>query len=379
MVPRALVAHTEGLLLLDTETGETLDAVEDDAFVRLSETGDGRHVAIAGDAGFRLYDTGLSADQHGDHAHFRTFTPGLLDQVRAAEGAGHVVPHAGRTTFFADGTGEISVVDTDELTDPDAYAEHRTDAPHHGVALTLADGSLLTTQGTEKERSSAQVIRDGQVVAETDACPGVHGEATAAPIVGDDVVVVLGCEDGPVVLRKGEFRKVEVDRPYVRTGNLAGHPDSPVVLTDWKVDPDADLERPEQVGLLDTRTDTLRTADLGSSYWFRSLGRGPHGEAVVLTYDGTLRVLDEETGKEVARIQAIKPWREKDDWQEPGPVLEVAGSYAYVSDALTNELVVVDLERAEVVRRLDLPHPAVELVVTTGVAADAAGDHGHDH
>lgn len=377
-VPRVLVAHAGGLTLLDTETGEVVATEEVEGFLRLSDTGDGRHVAVADGSSFRFFDSGLVTEEHGDHDHLRVSLAGLTGAELPAEGAGHVVPHAGTTTFFADGTGEIRTVPTEEVAAADAaWTTTRTRAPHHGVALRLGDGTLLTTQGTAEERRTVEVLDGERVVARTRACPGVHGEATAAPSEGGDVVV-LGCEDGPVVLRGGAFHKVDPGVPYARTGNLAGHPNSHVVLSDFKTDPEADLERPTRVALVDTVADTLRTVDLGSSYWFRSLGRGPEGEAVVLTYDGTLRVLDEESGEEVHRIDVIEPWQEKDDWQLPGPVLRTAGDRAYVTDAEEQELVVVDLTAGAVERRIDLPAAAVEMVVTTGAGIDESHDHGHD-
>lgn len=381
--PRVLLAHDGGLTLVDTATGETVAAEELDGFLRLSDAGDGRHVVVADGSSFRLYDTGLVTEEHGDHDHRFVGPAGMTQVDLAAEGAGHVVPHAGTTTFFADGTGEIQTVPTEQVAADDAeVTTARTRAPHHGVALQLTDGTLLTTQGTETERRTVEVLDGERVVARTRACPGVHGEATAAPSGGGDVVV-LGCEDGPVVLRNGTFHKVDAGVPYARTGNLAGHPESHVVLSDFKTDPEADLERPTRVALVDTVTDTLRTVDLHSSYWFRSLARGADGEAVVLTYDGTLRVLDEETGDEVQRIEVIAPWEEKDDWQLPGPVLKTAGDRAYVTDAESRELVVVDLTNGTVERRIELPGAAVEIAVTTGrgtVGTDhGAGHDGHDH
>lgn len=378
-VPRVLVAHEGGLTLLDTETGEAVASEEVDGFLRLSDTGDGRHVAVADGSSFRFFDTGLVTEEHGDHDHLRVSAAGLTATRVPAEGSGHVVPHAGTTTFFADGTGEILTLPTDQVASPDApRTTARTRAPHHGVALRLGDGTLLTTQGTASERRTVELLDGDRVLARTRACPGVHGEATAAPSDGGDVVV-LGCEDGPVVLRGGKFHKVDAGLPYARTGILAGHPQSHVVLSDFKTNPDADLERPTRVALVDTATITLRTVDLGSSYWFRSLARGPEGEALVLTYDGTLRVLDEETGEEVQRIEVIEPWQEKDDWQLPGPVLRTAGDRAYVTDAEEQELVVVDLTTGTVERRIDLPAAAVEMAVVTGAGSDDSHGHDHDH
>ncbi|MCA1387108.1 hypothetical protein I6F34_40800, partial [Bradyrhizobium sp. BRP05] len=55
-----------------------------------------------------------------------------------------------------------------------------------------------------------------------------------------------------------------------------------------------------------------------------------------------------ETTREVptvarAEYPVIEPWKEKDEWQEPGPILKVAGNTAYVTDAEAQKLVAVDL------------------------------------
>src|SRR3546814_16304356 len=61
---------------------------------------------------------------------------------------------------------------------------------------------------------------------------------------------------------------------YGRIGNQAGSQASPVLLGDYKTDPDAELERPTRISLIDTRTAKIRLVDLPTSYSFRSLGRG---------------------------------------------------------------------------------------------------------
>ena len=378
VTPRLLFSHEGGLTLLDTNTGEVLDETAHPGFLRLSPAGDGRHVMVADGDTFRVYDAGISTTAHGDHSHSYESDPGLTTTTYDAPHAGHVVSHHGLTTLFSDGTGSIQVVESADIADPDAEVErHQSADPHHGVALELSDGTLLTTEGTEEERTSVVVQDDGREVARTDECPGVHGETTARPTAQGDVVL-LGCEDGPVVWRNGAFHKIAVDLPYVRTGNVAGSEHSPFVLTDHKTrtDPsEGEVERPTLVGIADTRRDTLRTIDLGSSYWFRSLARGPRGEGLVLTYDGHVRIFNLESGRQVASVPAIEPWRENTDWQQPGPAIKVAGDRAYVTDVSRNELVVVDLTAREVTHRFELPHTPVEIAVVTGSAESHAGHH----
>ncbi|MGO3023833.1 MAG: hypothetical protein ACTIIH_11410 [Brevibacterium sp.] len=139
-----------------------------------------------------------------------------------------------------------------------------TEEPHHGVAAKLADGSMLRTVGTEDERSGAQVVDDsGKEIASSDDCPGVHGEAAAK-----DEVIALGCEDGILLYKDGKFEKIDAPNSFGRIGNQSGSDESQYIL--------------------------------GASYSFRSLGRGPEGEGVVLTTDGTLKIIDPATASVTA-------------------------------------------------------------------------------
>ena len=386
LTPRAVVAYDGGLLTVDTASGEVLDKTERDGFLRLTNAGDGRHVMVSDGDVFRVHDTGLDAHKHGDHYHYRESAPELTDVTFDAPHAGHVVVHDGKTTLFGDGDGSITTFESEALKHgaPDTTVR-KTEHPHHGVALELADGTLFTTQGTEDERHTVRVLgKDGSVKAETTDCPGVHGEAAAAPGASTDTVMA-GCENGPVIYRDGKFHKVAVADAYARSGNLAGSERSPIVLGDYKVDEDAEQERPTRVALFDTRDGSHKLVDLGSSYWFRSLARGPEGEALVLSYDGKLNVIDEESGKVVRKIDVIQPWEEKADWQEAGPAIKVAGSSAYVTDAQNKKLHVVDLTKGEVAKTIDLPQTPVELAVVTGKPeapareekAHGHGSHGH--
>ncbi|MFZ2481285.1 MAG: hypothetical protein WAW78_11550, partial [Propioniciclava sp.] len=294
--------------------------------------------------------------------------------------AGHVVAHQDRTALVADGSGDIQIVDSAWIGDPDApVTALKTDAPHHGVAVPLVDDGVLLTQGTEESRSTVQVRRNGHVVAQTDDCPGVHGEATAQSTDSGDTVVV-GCTNGPVVWRDGAFHKVEAPDAYARTGNSSGSPLSPIVLTDYKSDANATKERPTRVALVDTRTATLKLVELGSSYWFRSLARGPEGEALVLTADGAVQVINPETATVEASIPAIGAWTEKDDWQDAGPSITVAGHTAYVTDAAAQSVTVIDLEERSVARTLKLGATPTEVAVVNGMTAEEeAAQHDHSH
>jgi hypothetical protein len=249
----------------------------------------------------------------------------------------------------------------DEVTLPEA---------HHGVAIPLSDDTLVVSEGDEESRSGIRVLdTDGQEIAASDECPGVHGEAVAA-----DEAVVIGCEDGALVYTGGEITKVQAPDAYGRIGNQAGSEASPIVLGDYKVDPDAELERPTRVSLIDTRDASLRLVDLPSSYTFRSLARGPEGEALVLGTDGSLHVIDPESGKLTASIPVVDPWEEPMEWQEPRPAVLTLDGSVYVTDPAAQAIHAVDLADQEVWNTVEI---GVEPNEITGVEGEPEAAHAH--
>lgn len=366
--PRLVLTYDGGIQVLDATTLQTLADLPLDGFTRLNEAGDGRHVLVSTDGGFTVLDTGVWAEAHGDHDHYYAADPVLTDTAFPAEKPGHVVPHDGRTALFDDGTGEVTVIDSAHVADGPAGARTlTTPSAHHGVAVELEDGTLVVSEGTEDARTGIRVLdADGAEVGRSDECPGVHGEAVAA-----DEAVVVGCEDGVLVYRAGALTKVAAPDAYGRIGNQAGTEASPVVLGDYKTDPDAELERPTRVSLVDTVTGTLRLVDLPASYSFRSLGRGADGSALVLGTDGALHVIDPVSGEVERSAPVVAPWTEPDDWQEPRPTLRVLDGMAYVTDPAERRLHVIDPATGEVWKSAALTVIPNELVGVTG------GTHSH--
>lgn len=365
--PRARLAVTYdgGVLVLDAASGEVLLDEEQEGFLRLNPAGDERHVLVSGAGGLTALDTGAWTDEHGDHGHSWTTVPRLTDFTIAAEEPGHVVPHHGRTTVFDDGTGAITAFDPADLADLDEREPEldrwEADQAHHGVAVQDGHGNLVLTVGDHDSRSGIRVMTAvGNVLAETDDCPGVHGEAFAGE------VALFGCEDGVVLVDGREITKVDAPDAYGRIGNQAGHEMSPYVLGDYKVDADAELERPTRVSVIDTRDASLRLVDLPASYSFRSLGRTPDGAALVLGTDGNLHVIDVARALVTASVPVTAAWREPKDWQQARPLLEVVGATAYVTEPATKQVHVVDLESLRVTGSLTLPEVPVELIGVTG-------------
>ncbi|MEG3615452.1 zinc metallochaperone AztD [Isoptericola haloaureus] len=375
---RIAVTYDGGIKVLDAMTLEEVGDVDLEGFNRLNPAGDGRHVAVSTTGGFRLLDTGTWGEGHGEHFHYYTASPELTDVTYEATKPGHVVSHDGTTAFFDDDTAHVDLVDSLEVAHADAEVEAlELPEAHHGVAVPLSDGSILVSVGTEDERTGVAVLdHDGEEIAVYDDCPGVHGESVA-----QGEAVVVGCENGAVVHADGEFTAVDTPDDYSRIGNQAGSEASPVILGDYKTDPDAELERPTRVSLIDTRDASHQLVDLPGSYSFRSLARGDDGEALVLTTDGSLQVIDPESGEITASIPVVDSWEEPTDWQQPRPTVLALDGSVYVTDPANQQLHAVDLVEQEVWLTADLGVEANEISGVYGepTAEHSEEEHGDEH
>ncbi|WP_063059051.1 zinc metallochaperone AztD [Nocardia sienata] len=343
------VTYDGGIHLLDGNTLVRGGGVELAGFNRVNPAGDDRHIIVSTSAGFRVFD-----------AVGGKFT----DIEFPGPKPGHVVRHAGRTVLFTDGTGTVTSFDPADLAEgAPQTTEYQAAQAHHGVAVELESGELAVTLGTEEKRVGLAILDAARKeVTRSEQCPGVHGEATAA---GDTLVV--GCQNGVLVYRDGKLTKITSPDSYGRIGNQAGSDESPIVLGDYKKDEHAELERPEQISLIDTEAGTIRLVDIGTSYTFRSLARGPEGEALVLGTDGGLRVIDPVTGKVERTIDVLDPWQEPIDWQQPRPALFVRDGIAYVSDTAAKQVHRIDLASGTVTASVTLAETPNEIsgVVTS--------------
>lgn len=336
--PRVAVTYEDGVAVLDGDTLEVVEEFETEEFTRVNAVGDGQHLLLTTSAGFQVLDTA---------------EPALTDRVFEAEAAGHVVRHGEQTVLFDDGTGTTTIFGSDALAESDDGLPETTTwtAPeaHHGVSIVLEDGTLLTTVGDEESRSGATALRpEGEEyteVATSDECPGIHGEGTAA---GE--AVVFGCEDGALVYRDGAFEKLPAPDEFGRMGNAYVSEESPLVVGDYKTDPDDEGYLLSSVALIDTEAGTFEPVALpdGVEYTWRGVVRGPDDRAYLLGTDGAIHVLDPATGEISDAFPVVDPWEGPDDWQNPHPALSVAGDTAYVADPANRQVHAVDLATGEV-------------------------------
>jgi len=353
---RVALSYPGGIVVLDGASLDTLGDVASEQFTRLNSAGDGRHVMVTTSEGFQVLDAG-AADA----------APELTDLVFPASKPGHVVTHGGKTVLYADGTSDSTVFDSDALlasTDslPSVETIPGVEA-HHGVSIVLEDGTFLTTVGNADGRNGV-VAKDasGATLAQSSECPGVHGEGTA-----EDEVVVFGCENGALIYDSGAFTKLTApDQPYGRMGNAYVSEDSPLIVGDYKDDPDAEGYLLHRVALIDTAAKTQRVVDLpeGVEYTFRDIARGPAGLAYILATDGAIHVLDPATGDLTASYPVIGAWEGPAEWQDAHPAIKISGDIAYVTEPAKNAVHAVDLTSGEVVKSVTLDATPNEIALT---------------
>jgi outer membrane protein assembly factor BamB len=356
--PRVAVAYEGGVVVLDGKTLEPVADFDSEEFIRLNPAGDDRHVLVTMSEGFQVLDTAAGTEAE----------PELTDLVFPADTPGHVVPHAGKTILYADGTSDTTVFDTADLAASDSLPDVETIAgveAHHGVSIVLEDRTFLTTVGNADGRNGI-VARTpaGDVIAETDQCPGVHGEGTA-----EDEIVVFGCENGALIYADGEIVKLDSpDQPYGRIGNAFTTETSPLVLMDYNNDPDAEGYLLDAVTVVDTEARTLEVIPMpeGAEYTFRDLARGPGDLGYVLASDGSIHVLDPATGAFVDEFPVIDAWEGPAQWQDPHPAIRVSGEIAYVTEPAANAVHAVDLTTGEIVATGELAVTPNELAVAAG-------------
>ena len=357
--PRVALSYEGGIVVLDGTTLETIADLESEEFTRLNPAGDGRHVMVTMSEGFQVLDTAAGTTEE----------PALTDLVFEAEAPGHVVRHAGKTVLYADGTSDTTIFDTADLAaSGDALPTTETIEgveAHHGVSVVLEDGTFLTTVGTADGRTGISVQdAAGEIVATSDACPGVHGEGTAA---GE--AVVFGCEDGALLYSDGEITKLTApDQPYGRMGNAYVSETSPLVVGDYKSDPDAEGYFLQAVTVIDTEAGTLDVVDLpeGVEYTFRDIARGPGDLAYILSADGSVHVFDPETREIIDAFPVVEPWESPVEWQDPHPAIVVDGDVAYITEPAANAVHAVDLTTGEVLASATLEVTPNEIAVAAG-------------
>lgn len=354
--PRIALTYDGGLLVLDAQSLELEANIELPGFNRVNPAGDGRNVLVSVEKGFRVLDTGAGVAE-----------PKLTDLVFEAPTPGHVVRHGDKTILYSDGTSDTIIYQTDDLREANELPEVEVVSapePHHGVSIELENGTLLTTIGDSESRSGVKALdEDRKEIARNEDCPGVHGEGAAA-----NEISVFGCDDGVLIYDNGDFTKIDAPDSYGRTGNAYVTETSPIVIGDYKNDPDLEGYVLSAINVIDTVAKTAEVVELpaGVGYTWRDIARTEDGNALILGTDGSLHVFDIESREITESFPVIEPWESPVEWQDAHPAVTVLGGTAFVTEPATRSIHAVDVATGEISATGKLPGTPNEIAVVEG-------------
>ncbi|MEJ1155220.1 hypothetical protein [Microbacterium marmarense] len=358
-------------IAVTTATGVEVFAFDDDELTLLStfdvaegsraESGAGsRYVYLVDYEGGQttLLDTGTYAEPHGDHDHYYTVEPTLVEQTIDGTSPVHVVGNDdGLVAIFDDGEGSITTLSEATISEGGFETNlFETNAPHHGVAVPLEDQLLITeTPDGGLPDTVVQVAIDGSEVARYDeVCPGLHGEATT------DGVALFGCTDFVAVIDTDEHTTSTVAYPDGagdnRVGSFyAGEP----MIGNWGTD---------QLLALNLESGTTSTISVGADIGaVARLG----SDVAVLTTDGVLSMLTAD-GEVISSTEVIDPFALPEGHAMELPTIAVAGDNVIIADFHGEHLVIFDAHDSSVLATQALDQAPTGVVVT-----GAAGAHEH--
>lgn len=365
---RIAVTYDGGIRVLDANTLEPVADLPTSGFTRLNALGDERNLVVSGPGGFSLLDMGTWQQTHGDHSHYYSQSPTISATFLSAQEPGHVISNGDFVSLFDDATGTSTTYDVADFDSEHPHSTHTAPSAHHGFALPRPDGTLVTTLGTSESRNTV-LIQDeqGRELSKTDNCPGVHGESVA-----QDGIVTVGCEDGVLVIQEDKITKVDSPTPYGRAGTLVASVESPVVLGDYKSDKNAEHESQNIVTLIDTSKNAMSLLELPANYTFRSLARDDDGTALVLTTDGAIQVIDQDSAKLTKSIPVTPTWEVPTEWQTPRPALFSLDGSVYVTSPQENKIYAVDIQSGKIWNEATLD-------ITPNEIAGVQGGTSHSH
>ncbi len=176
---------------------------------------DGRHVwAVSGEAGqVQLLDTGVVAEDHGDHSATVLQAPALLPATASGERPVHFNRDTARVAVFWDGTGIATIHDAAAAVAGDLapVMSIETGTPHHGVAVPVGDYTVASVapEGEGLPDALAVLGPEGAELSRVD-CLNLHGEGKAGGYIA------FGCEDGVAIFDNSVAPPV---------GRFVGYPD----------------------------------------------------------------------------------------------------------------------------------------------------------
>lgn len=195
--PRLAVsdAASNRITILDAQEGTLLGSftVPGATGGMLTVSDSGQHlIATHRDANrVSIIHSGLTVEDHGDHAHLHASAPHVLATVNTGPRPGHVTVAGPQLLVFHDGDGSVAQLDENLFGLSLNYGLTEGAGPDHGAAELLGD--YLLTGASEAGRVTVIEPATGTEAASFD-CPAAHGSISAAGYA------LFGCRDSVLLL-----------------------------------------------------------------------------------------------------------------------------------------------------------------------------------
>ena len=329
--PRLALTHDGGVMVVDVASGEVVADEAMEGFVRVSPAGDGRHALVSGNLGWHVLDLGSWGHEHGDHAHHYTDDARPDRRARSRRRRpGHVVAHDGITHALRRRhrhDHRASTPTTSALTEAPRGVHGRRRRGRTTASPSRLDGPqpAADRRATRSRASGVRLVSPSGAVhrRRPTSAPACTAKAT---LKGE--VVVFGCENGVLVYDDGEIVKLDWPgrvRPHRQ--RLRGGGRSPIMVADYKDDPDAEGYLLQAVALVDSEARTLEVVRLPEGgvelHVARASPAARTDEALILSADGAVararprdrRGITDSVG--CGRAGGESPA----EWQQPHPAI----------------------------------------------------------
>ncbi|WP_274426084.1 zinc metallochaperone AztD [Chelativorans sp. YIM 93263] len=371
--------HERGVVsVVDPDARETLASFDIHGPASLYRSDSGETVFAVQGAADRVtaIASGISFDDHGDHADIEVEDARLLDVAFEGGKPSHFVEHGGDIAIFFDGDGRAMTTTERAILDGSAEVlEFDSGAPHHGAAAAFANHVLITEPHPEDPSNLPVGVRvlamSGEAIGDLHECPDLHGEASTGNIMAfacaKGLLIVQSQNNQPHIEQLAYSDDLPEGKVTILIGGrglqyfLGNYGASAVVLID-PMDDDAF----RLVELL-TRRVHFAVDPIRAKF------------AYVFTEDGALHQIDVLAGKIVNTASLTEPYSMDGHWSDPRPRVAVAGDHVVVTDPLAGKLHLVERDGLEKAGEIEVEGKPFNIVSVGGTGAvDDDGDHDHE-